>query len=270
MVQYSTQLLSEGWRKQRASMGIHGLSSSIKSLPLLTCNMLWFIPKTKYYKNNVSPTEYDQLLSALTAVKERYILLKARELTQLSVKVAMFWQIFHPSPRPDSSTLQGSTQWICHMQDVHERKTLSVWLPRALGFDRQPSEAPTAVNVSVHWHAGEKLCFSSVINGTYLSWVASTWRMRAPSCGLGKQYLCLRRLPKMHPQLTYSSCQKKRAQTWIHVHAHTCKHAAKGSGTMRKGYGRTPCNGRWASSGSPTSARRKTSHLWQFPRPTSY
>lgn len=90
MVQYSTQLLSEVWRKRRASMEIHGLSSSIKSLPLLTCNMLWFIPKMKYYKNNVSPTEYDQLLSALAAVKERYVLLKARELAQLSVKVATF------------------------------------------------------------------------------------------------------------------------------------------------------------------------------------
>lgn len=90
MVQYSTQLLSDVWRKQRPSMAIHGLSFSIKSLPLLTCNMVLFIPKTKYYKNNVSPTEYDQLLSALAAVKERYILLKARELTQLSVKVATF------------------------------------------------------------------------------------------------------------------------------------------------------------------------------------
>lgn len=38
----------------------------------------------------MSPTEYDQLLSTLAAVKERYILLKARELTQLSVKAAMF------------------------------------------------------------------------------------------------------------------------------------------------------------------------------------
>jgi len=90
MVQHSTQLLSGAWRKQRSSMGIHSLSSFIRSLPLLTCNMFWFIPKTKCYKNNVSPTEYDQLLSALAAVKERYILLKARELTPLSVKVAMF------------------------------------------------------------------------------------------------------------------------------------------------------------------------------------
>lgn len=88
MVQYCIRLLSEVWRKRRASLGIHGLSSSIKSLPLLTCNMLSFIPK--YYENNVSPTEYDQLLSALAAVKKRYVLLKARELTQLSVKVAKF------------------------------------------------------------------------------------------------------------------------------------------------------------------------------------
>lgn len=71
-------------------MGIHGLSSTIESLPFLTCNMLWFIPEAKYYKTDVSPTEYDQLLSALAAVKERYILLKTRELTQLSVKVATF------------------------------------------------------------------------------------------------------------------------------------------------------------------------------------
>lgn len=99
MVQYSTQFLSEVWRKERASMGIHGLSSTIKSLPFLTCNMLWFIPKAKYYKNSVSPTEYEQLLSALAAAKERYILLKTRELTQLSVKVATFWQIFHSPQR---------------------------------------------------------------------------------------------------------------------------------------------------------------------------
>ncbi|KAK2523672.1 hypothetical protein Q9966_011970 [Columba livia] len=71
MVQYSTQRLSEVWRKQRASMGNCGLSSSIKSLPFLTCNILWFIPKPEYYKNYVSSTKYDQLLSALAAVKER-------------------------------------------------------------------------------------------------------------------------------------------------------------------------------------------------------
>lgn len=83
-------------------MGIHGLSSTIESLPFLTWNMLWFIPEAKYYKTNVSPTEYDQLLSALAAVKERYILLKTRELTQLSVKVATFWQIFHSPQRRGS------------------------------------------------------------------------------------------------------------------------------------------------------------------------
>lgn len=110
MVQYSTQLLSEAWRKQRASMGNHGRPSSIKSLPLLTRNILWFIPKPEYYKNYVSSTEYDQLLSALAAVKERYVLLKARELTQLSVEVATFSQIFHSSPRPCSNALQGSPQ----------------------------------------------------------------------------------------------------------------------------------------------------------------
>lgn len=114
---------------------------------------------------------------------------------------------------------------------------------------------------------GEKLCFSTVINGTYLTWVASAWRMR--HLRVGRECLCLGRLPKTHPQLTYSSCQKKKgARTWTHAHVRTCKSTAKGSGTVRKGNGRTPCNGRWASSGSPTSARRKTSHLWQLPCPT--
>lgn len=205
-------------------MGIHALSSSIKSLPLLTCSMLWFIPKTKYYKNNVNSTEYNQLLSALAAVKERYILLKARELTQLSAKVAMFWQIFHLTPRPCSSTLQGSTQLIYHMQDVHKRKALSVWLPHALGFDRELSETPQKwlyphmdmlrkSSVSLQWlmvHSSDR----------YLH----TENEGAP-CGPGKQYLCLGQLLKMHPQPTNSSCQKKGAQTWIHTRMCTHVHA---------------------------------------------
>lgn len=191
--------------------------------------MLCIIPKTKYYKNNVSPKEYDQLLSALAGVKERYILLKARELIQLSVKVAMFWQIFHPSPRPGSRALWGSTQWICHMQDVHKRKTLPVWLPHALGFARQPSEAPTAMNVSVHQHAREKTSLQSLKVHIALRW-PPPGEYEEPSCGLGKQCLCLRRLPKnastTHLQklpekwssdmniYTHANTQQSRAEPW--------------------------------------------------------
>lgn len=142
MAQYSTLHILEIWRKWKAPKRIHGLSSSVKSLPLLTCSMLWFIPKTKHYKNIVSSAENHQLLSTLAAVKERYMLLKAGELTQLSVKVAMFGQIFHPSLILGSSTSQGSTQLICPVQDACKRKALSVQLLHPLVFDRQASDAP--------------------------------------------------------------------------------------------------------------------------------
>lgn len=249
-------------------MGIHALSSSIKSLPLLTCSMLWFIPKTKYYKNNVNSTEYNQLLSALAAVKERYILLKARELTQLSAKVAMFWQIFHLTPRPCSSTLQGSTQLIYHMQDVHKRKALSVWLPHALGFDRALRDT-TEVTVSTHWHAKEKLCFSSVINGALLrqvsphrEWGSSLWARQAISVPWATSENASTTHRQQLPEKGSSDMN-----TYTHVHTRACKHTAKGSEAMRKGDGRTPCNSRRANSGSLTSASRKTSHLWQLLRP---
>lgn len=143
---------------------------------------------------------------------------------------------------------------------------LSTQLPCALGFDRQPSEARTAVNVPVHQHTREKLGFSSVVIGTFLSWGASTWRMRLLL--VGWEYPCLGRLPETHPQLTYSSCQKKWSSD---MNTRACvKHTAKGSRSMRKGDSRTPGGGSWASSGSLTSARRKASHLWPPPRPPCY
>lgn len=224
MAQCSTQFLSEVWRKERASMEIHGLSYTVKSLPFLTCNMLWFIPEAKYYKNNVSPTKYDQLLSALAAVKERYILLRTRELTQLSVKVATFWQIFHsPERRSSRHCKEAGSELPC--VGWAKRKIQPIEVPSAPGFDRQPSEARTAVSVPVHQHTREKLSFSALIIGTFLSWGTSTWRMRLLL--VGWEYLCLGRLPKTHPQLTYSSCQRKWSSD---MNSHVCvKHIAKGS-----------------------------------------
>lgn len=222
MAQYSTQCLSEGWRKERASMGIHGLSSTIKSVPFLTCNMLWFIPEPKYYKNNVSPTKYDQLLSALAAVKERYILLTTRELTQLSVEVATFWQIFHSPQRCSSKhRKEARSELPCVGCARGENPTytapLCSWLWQA---------APSpAVSVPVHRHTREKLGFSSLIIGTFLSWGASTWRMRLLL--VGWEYLCLGRLPETHPQLTYSSCQRQWSSD---MNTRACaKRTAKGS-----------------------------------------
>lgn len=171
MAHYSTLHISEIWRKWKAPKRIHGLSSSLKSLPLLTGSMLWFIPKTKHYKNNVSSTEYHQLLSALAAVKERYMLLKAGELTQLSVEAAMLGQIFHPSPRLCSSTSQESTQLICPMQDVCKRKGTISAAPSCSCLWQAGLRGITEVTVSMHWHTRGKLCFSSASNGAHFNWM---------------------------------------------------------------------------------------------------
>lgn len=145
---------------------------------------------------------------------------------------------------------------------MYERKIPPLQLPCALGFERQPSEACTAVNQ----HTREKLGFSSVIIGTFLSWGASTWRMRLLL--VGWEYLCLGRLPKMHPQLTYSSCQRKWSSD---MNTRACvEPMANGSRTMRKGDSRTPGGGTWACSSSLTSARREAAHLWQSPCPPCY
>lgn len=205
MAQYSTQFLSEVWRKERTSMEIHSLSSTIKSLLFLTCNTLWFIPEAKYYKNNVSPTEYDQLLSALAAVKERYILLRTRELTQLFLKVATFWQIFHSPQRRSSG----------HCKEARSE------LP-CVGCAQEENPPHTAPLCPWLWqgalrgtHSHECTCASTHQGKAWLLF-CHYWHIsqlgslhlenEAPS---GWEYLCLGRLPKTHPQLTYSSCQGK-------------------------------------------------------------
>lgn len=259
MVQSNTQFPSEVWRKERASMGIHGLSSTMKSFLFLTSSILWFIPKAKYYKNNVSPTEYDQLLSALAAVKERYVLLKTRELTQLSVSVATFWQIFHsPQRRSSRHCKEAHSELPCVGCAWEENATCTAPLCSWLW------QAALRGTVPEHQHTREKLGCSSVVVGTFLGWGASTWSMRLLL--VGWEYLCLGRLPKTHPQLTYSSCQRK----WGSDMNTRVKHTAKRSRTTRKGDSRIPGGGTWASSSSLTSARREASHLWPTPRPPCY
>lgn len=102
----------------------------------------------------------------------------------------------------------------CHVWDVHKRKILPIQLPCALGFDREPSEAGTAMNVPVHQHTREKLGFSSVIIGTFLSWGASTWRMRlllaGNICALGDFQKHIHNSPT-------AAARENGAQTQIHV-----------------------------------------------------
>lgn len=113
---------------------------------------------------------------------------------------------------------------------------------------------------------GKKLYYSSVINDTYLSQVASARRV-------GGTFMWAGQAMSM-PQETSKKCIHNSPTAAVretelrHAYMHTRKHTAKRSRTMRKGDGRTPCNSRWANFSSPTSARRKMSHLWQFPLPT--
>lgn len=213
MAQCSTQFLSEVWRKERASMEIHGLSYTIKSLPFLTCNMLWFIPEAKYYKNNVSPTKYDQLLSALAAVKERYILLRTRELTQLSVKVATFWQIFHsPERRSSRHCKEAGSELPC--VGWAKRKIQPIEVPSAPGFDRQPSEACTAVYLCINTPGKSSASLLSLL-AHFLAgepppgeWGSFWWA--GSICALGDFQRCIHSSPT-------AAARENGAQTWIHM-----------------------------------------------------
>lgn len=104
----------------------------------------------------------------------------------------------------------------------------SVWLPCTHGFNSLPSDAPTAVNVSVHQHTREELVFFS--NYWYLSELDSLHlENEAPSCepGVSVPWEASKNASTTHLQQLPG--KKRGAQMWIHTH--TC------ANTQQKGVG---------------------------------